>query len=349
MCARTFARRLSRIWRSRSRSPCTSNGDRRIELDLAARVERARCLDCVAGHVLELDGLALERPALVEPGEQEEVVDQEPHPPGLALDAVHRPLEIVRALAGAAVEELGIGPHGGKRRAQLVRRVGDEAAQPVLGRGALVERLLDLAEHRVERPAEAPDLGARVVVLDALREVAAGDRGSRLLDPAERPQADADEPEAEEEDGSEHRGGDRQLDDQQLVQRVIGLFQRCRDGEELVRALDRLELHPEARVAIHGVDRERAVRGRGDRCARSRAGRAVTAAFSPGRVLLPAHWTVPFGDGADVEPWIGRCDRVDGAEPGPGPRPCSSDCVIASALAVAVRSTRSTRKERSCW
>ena len=187
MCARTFARRLSRICRSRSRSPCTSTGDRRIELDLAARVEHARCLDGVARHVLELDGLALERPALVEPGEQEEVVDEEPHPSGLALDAVHRPLEIVRALAGAAVEELGVGAHGGERRAQLVRRIGDEAAQAVLGRGALVECLLDLAEHRVERAAEPADLGARIVVLDALREVAAGDRGSRLLDPAEWP------------------------------------------------------------------------------------------------------------------------------------------------------------------
>ena len=67
-----------------------------------------------------------------------------------------------------------------------------------------------------------------------------------VLDPAERPQADADEPEAEEEDGSEHRGGDGQLDDQQLVQRVVGLVQRCRNDEELVRALDLLELHPEA-------------------------------------------------------------------------------------------------------
>ena len=70
-----------------------------------------------------------------------------------------------------------------------------------------------------------------------------------VLDPAEWPQADADEPEAEEEHRGEHRGGDRQLDDQQLVQRVVGLVQRCGDDEELVRVPDRLELHAEAGVA----------------------------------------------------------------------------------------------------
>ena len=116
-------------------------------------------------------------------------------------------------------------------------------------------------------PPSRPDLGARVVVLDALREIAAGDRGGRVLDPAERPQADAHEPEAEEEDGGEHRGGDRQLDDQQPVERVVGLVQRRGDDEELVRCPDRLELHAEARVAVDGVDREGAARGRGCCCA----------------------------------------------------------------------------------
>ena len=219
---------------------------------------------------LELDRLALERPALVEPGEQQQVVDEQPHPPRLALDAGHRPLEVVGPLAGAAVEQLGVGAHGGERRAQLVRRIGDEAAQPVLRRGALVERLLDLAEHRVERAAEPAHLGARIVVLDALREVAAGDRGSRVLDPPERPQADADEPEAEEEDGGEHRGGDRQLDDQQLVQRVVGLVQRCGDDEELVRvpigsSCTRKRVSPSTASTVNGPPAAAAAVARSDR------------------------------------------------------------------------------------
>ena len=62
-----------------------------------------------------------------------------------------------------------------------------------------------------------------------------------VLDPPERPQADANEPEAEQEDGREHRRGDGELDDEQLVQRVVGLVQRHRDDEDLVRAVDRLE------------------------------------------------------------------------------------------------------------
>ena len=225
----------------------------RVELELAARVEHARRLDRLARDLAELHRSALERTALVEPGEQEQVVDEKAHPTRLALDPGHCALEVLGALARAPVEELGVGAHGRKWRAQLVGGVGDEAPQPVLGRGALVERLLDLAEHRVEGPAEAPDLGARVVVLDALREVAAGDRRGRRLDPAERPQADADEPEAEQQDRREHGGGNGELDDEQPVQRVVCLVERRRDDQNLVRALDRLQLHAEARVAAGGI------------------------------------------------------------------------------------------------
>ena len=77
----------------------------------------------------EVDRLPLERPALVEAREQQQIVDEQAHPLGLARDAGHRPLEILGARGGAAAEQLGVGAHGGERRAQLVRRVGDEAAQ----------------------------------------------------------------------------------------------------------------------------------------------------------------------------------------------------------------------------
>ncbi len=248
MWARTFASRLSRTCRSRSGSPTTSTGSGASSSICAPRIERPRGLDGLAGDLAQLDRLALERPSLVEPGEQQQVVDEQPHPPRLALDAGHRPLEIVRPLACAAVEELRVGAHGRERRAQLVRRVRDEPAQPLLRGGALVERLLDLAEHRVQRPSEPADLGARIVVLDALREVAARDRRRRVLDPPERPQADADEPEAEHEDRGEHRERDDDLDQEQLVQGVVDLVERRRDDERLP-APERLELHPEARSA----------------------------------------------------------------------------------------------------
>ena len=94
---------------------------------------------------------------------------------------------------GAHAEQLGVAADRGQRRAQLVRGVGEEAAQAVLARLALAEGVLDLAEHRVEREAEAADLGARVRRADAAREVAGGDRAGGRADAVERPQAEADQ------------------------------------------------------------------------------------------------------------------------------------------------------------
>ena len=271
------------------------DGDRRVELDLPARVERPRRLDCVARHVLELDRLALERPALVEPGEQEEVVDEQPHPPGFALDAVHRPLEIFRALAGAAVEELSVRPHGGKRRAQLVRRVGDEAAQPVLGCGALVECLLDLAEHGVERSAEPAHLGARIVVLDALREIAAGDRGCRVLDPAEW--------RAGQRARARGRGGGRAASTDaatasSTISKRWSVSSASFSGAATMSSwfdapigssCTRKRVSPSTASTVKG-----AARGRSCRRAIRRGRSGWDSVVSPGRFRSAPHWTVPF-------------------------------------------------------
>ena len=89
----------------------------------------ARRLDRLADDLRELDRLLLERAALVEPREQQQVVDEQAHPLRLARDAGHRALEIVRPRRRATVEQLGVRAHSGQRRAQLVRRVGDEAAE----------------------------------------------------------------------------------------------------------------------------------------------------------------------------------------------------------------------------
>ena len=292
---------------------------RRVELDLAAGVERAGRLDRVTCDLLDLDGLALERASLVEPGEQEQVVDEQSHPARLALDAGHRALEIVGPLARAAVEELRIGAHRGERRAQLVRGIGDEAPQPVLGRRPFVEGLLDLTEHGVEGATETPDLGARVVVFDALREIAARNRGGGGLDPAERPQPDTDEPEPEQEDSGEHGEGNSPLDDEQPVQGVVGLVQRRGDDEKLVRASDRLDLDAVARVAFDCVDREGATGGGRRGCAtRGQIGLRQRRLAWTRSGRAPAHGSV--GRGADVEAGVrrtGRVDRVEDAGAGP--------------------------------
>ena len=93
----------------------------------------------------------------------------------------------------AAAEELRVAAHRRERRAQLVPGVGDEPAQPVLRRAPLLERRLDLGQHRVQRRAQAADLGGGVAGVDAAREVAGRDGGGRVLDPHERPQLDPHE------------------------------------------------------------------------------------------------------------------------------------------------------------
>ena len=54
--------------------------------------------------------------------------------------------------------------------------------------------------------------------------------------------------------------GNGELHDEQPVQRVVRLVERRRDDQDLVRALDRLQLHAEARVAADGTHREGARR-----------------------------------------------------------------------------------------
>ena len=94
--------------------------------------------------------------------------------------------EVVGPLARAAAEQLGVAANRSERRAQLVRRVGDEAAQARFRRGAFRERAFDLAEHRVEREPEPPDFAAFVGGLDAPGEVAGRDRARGLAHVLER-------------------------------------------------------------------------------------------------------------------------------------------------------------------
>ncbi len=50
------------------------------DLERAAGIEHAGGIDRVGGNGAELDRLALERPALVEAGEEQQVVDEQAHP-----------------------------------------------------------------------------------------------------------------------------------------------------------------------------------------------------------------------------------------------------------------------------
>ena len=80
------------------------------------------------------------------------------HPRRLGLDLVERGA----GRLGPAAGQLGVAGDGRQRRTQLVGGVGDELAHLLLAAVALVEGGLDVVEHRVERRADLPDLGALV-------------------------------------------------------------------------------------------------------------------------------------------------------------------------------------------
>ena len=200
-----------------------------------------------------------------------------------------------------------------ERRAQLVRRVGDEPAQLLLGRRLARERVLDVAEHRVERRAEPADLGpvvlghpqAQVAARDARRgasrcRAAAAARCGRARGPA--PIA-----------ASERGAGDDELDHEELVQRPVHLVERQRH-QSVPPSAQLLGPHPEVRPAVPlRVDREvpdvvGAVEPRdagsgscGRRRSRSRRGSsrsgsaspsgARTSTYAPGAAAASAAWS----------------------------------------------------------
>ena len=189
----------------------------------AGRVDGREVGQGVAGHGDEVDRLAFQRPALVEPGQQEEVLDEEPHAGGLVLDAAHGPGQVLRPLGGPPAEQLGVAPDGGERRAQLVAGVGDEAAQPVLGGAPLGEGGLDLGQHGVEGEAEAADLGVGLGRFDPAGEVAAGDVAGGGGDALQRRQPEPDDRQRQQRQEQQDGGGEDQLDAHQPVQRLVEL------------------------------------------------------------------------------------------------------------------------------
>ena len=201
-----------------------------LDADLAARGGGAPVVDGVADERGEVE-LGVRRVGhLVEAGQGQQVLDQHAHARGLVLDAPHRLLDVGRLARGAHAEQLGVAADRGQRRAQLVRGVGDEAPQAILAGLALAEGPLEAVEHRVERDAEAADLGPRVGRLDAVGEVAAGDRARRVAHAVERQQADAHDRPRDEAEDDEDAGDHERLDDEQLLQGVVGGAQR--DGRD---------------------------------------------------------------------------------------------------------------------
>src|SRR5262249_56153446 len=87
-------------------------------------------------------GRELQRPFLVEAGEQQQVLDEQAHPGGFVLDAPQQQLGLVGPARRALPVQLREAADRRERGTQLVRRVGDELAHALLGPpGAHLRRL----------------------------------------------------------------------------------------------------------------------------------------------------------------------------------------------------------------
>ena len=220
-------------------------------------------------------GAAVERTAGVEPGEQQQVVDEPAHAGGLGLDAAEEPGRLRRPTPrGALTVQLGEAADRREGGAQLVAGVGDELphavlrrARRALGRLAGADRGLDLREHGVQGARQPAHLGVLRGIGDAPREVAGGDGLRRLLDGGERPQAQPHHDGAEQGEHHQDTHADEQLDVGHAGHRLVDVAEAARGRERVLRpgpVEGRAEHHP-PRPAL-GLHRER-LRGRGRGCA----------------------------------------------------------------------------------
>ncbi len=206
----------------------------------------------------EIDRRLFERATLVEPRQQQEVVDERAHAQRLRLGAAHRLLQRLALFETASSVQLRVAADRRDRRAQLVGRVGDELPQSRLRGGSLVECFLDAGQHRVERVAELSRLRALVATRNPMGEIAAGDGRRRRRHLLDRTHAEADDPPGDEAEDAEHEPGDDHLDPDQPAHRRVDIGQRERGDERDAAAIaaDAEDAVPGVRRRI-GSDRER--------------------------------------------------------------------------------------------
>ena len=216
--------RLAKTRRSASPSASIATGPVGLSEICPLRRRRAGVVAGVLEQLAQVERFARRLAHLVDPRQRQQVVDQAAHPRRLGLDPRPSPARPRPARAPRRSGRARVAADRGQRRAQLVRGVGEEPAQPPLPRRALGEGRLDLHQHRVQGPSQAADLGAVVVRLDPAREVAGGDLPRHLAHPPQRPQPDPDQPPGGEAERDQDRAADDELDQRQVAERRV----RCR-------------------------------------------------------------------------------------------------------------------------
>src|SRR6266487_3897446 len=129
--------------------------NRRDELDSARLGDRAKSLDRILHHLLEVDVLALDRELpCIDLGEEQQIADKIEQPLRVPVHDTEEPLLFEREVAAFLQQELEVTADRGERGAELVRDEGDE----------LVLHQVELPEPRVllgQQPLDRLSLGAR--------------------------------------------------------------------------------------------------------------------------------------------------------------------------------------------
>ena len=132
--------RLAIAWRRWASSPATTTGSGASRVTARSGAVATASLQASAASTARSTGARSPAPRLVEAGEQEQVLDQDLHAGGLLFDAAQDGGQVDSGVVAAEPEQLGESLDRRERRAQLVGRVGQELAQPQLGRVPLRER-----------------------------------------------------------------------------------------------------------------------------------------------------------------------------------------------------------------
>jgi hypothetical protein len=203
----------------------------------------------VRDDVVQVQRLGQElEPALVEAGEDEQVVDRARHPIDLLARALEDPARCGRQVVGAQAD-VDLRAHRRQRRAQLVGGIGDQAV-------LLLDALPDAVEHRVQRGGQVRDLVAGVrddeAVVDAI-EVDGRGAGGHAVDRAQRPLGKP--PAAERRGQQSGRTGDEEQDEDAAHRPVDARHRLGRDGHvPLSTSSGRARDEPKALVGAAELD-----------------------------------------------------------------------------------------------
>jgi len=194
-------------------------------VDRAVGLNRSGVSNTVGGQLVQPYLGPLERPVLIEAGQQEEILDQGGHAVGLPFHAPHGLGQLFLALQAPGSPQLGVALDRGEGCAQLVRRVGSEASNTGLGRLPCTKGVLDPFQHGVEGLAQAARLRLLAGMIDPAGKVPAGDGVGAPRHVLEWVDTEAEHPPGDDAEGQQDGDGASQLDQADAPERGVDLVE----------------------------------------------------------------------------------------------------------------------------